>query len=65
MTAKIGEQIYNTLTGEQGTIVRLVDETHYVVSLTETGESDGRESMWSKAQITDKPDNLPPWLRRH
>jgi hypothetical protein len=65
MDFAVGDTVYNKLTGEQGTIVRMVETRSYVVSIVQGDKPDRkRESLWIESQITNKRENIPPWLRK-
>jgi hypothetical protein len=62
----VGDTVYNKTTGERGRIIRLMDEKHYVVAVDPDPKSGRgqREALWRESQITSKPDEIAPMLRR-
>ena len=64
MQFSIGERVYNRVTGEAGTIVRILDARTYIVEIAAGAGASARESMWLKSDITRKPETLPPGLRK-
>jgi hypothetical protein len=59
----LGQRVYNKMTGEEGTVVRALDSSSYIVSVVphpSWGITDAKEVLWQKSQMTPKPPDMKP-----